>query len=682
MKKKRIKGKGLTIKKKMLLAFAVPVVLIVMLGVVSYYNSRSGMSAAYEKSMSQALISLGDYFEYVFNTINGIGAECTSDDTIKSYLAGENQNDASALRDEISSIKNVLNVKSLKDDYIGNIYLIPKDGKQIISTTGSKDAGFFEELEDAYEELGVEINTYGSWYGYHDLINEKMGLDNSKFGVSVIRYSYSQNAFLVIDVDSSKIKDQLSSFNLEGDSIIGFITNDGKETVYSEAEINTDTVFSGQDFFQKAVESQESQGMEYVKYQGNTYFFIYSKIESANATIAVLVPESVVLKQAVTIRNFSVLCVFFGCILAIVIAFILSNNIGGTVKYLVMQLSKISEGDFTTEIKCKGKDELAVLGNTIQSTISKISSLIQKVADTTSEVTNGATKVKSSSNDMGSISGNIVESMHQITQAIESEAVSAQDCVMDCEKLSDIIVDVNDKVVEIESFAEDTKKMIDSDITSMQELNQQSMKTSEIMQLLIHSIAELEEKSNFIHNFVEVINGIAEQTNLLSLNASIEAARAGEAGRGFGVVAEEIRKLSEESASAAGEIQKAAAEISRKMKNTIQHVDDAGAIVEEQNSTMNTMIAAFNELNEGVRRLHKNINDIGYKMGHMEEARTTTLESITNISASTEETTSVSVSVESVMNKQEESAKLLLQISDDMISRAEELERVVKIFKI
>ncbi len=680
--KKKTKGKGLTIKNKLLFAFVVPIILIILLGGVSYYKSRSGMSAAYEKSTSQALLSLGDYFEYVFNSINSIAGECSSDESVKSYIAGANKDDATALRVEKAEIKNILNIKKLKDKYIANIYIIPKSDKQIISTSGNNDVGFFEELEDAYQEAGVELSTYGSWFGYHDMINEKMKLSNDKFAISAIRYSYSQNAYLVIDVDSSQIKDQLSEFNLEGDSMIGLVTNDGKESVYSRADIKTETVFSGEDFFTRAIENKENQGMEYVKYQGDTYFFIYNKIESANATLALLVPQSVVLKQADSIRNLSIIFVLIGCVLAFVIAILLSNNIGGTVNYLVAQLSKISEGDFTTEIKVKGKDELSILGSSIQNTIYKIRTLIQQVANTSNEVANGAFLVKTSSNDIGSISENIVESMHQITQAIESEAVSAQHCVVDCEKLSDIIVNVNEKVVEIEDFAEDTKKMIDSDINAMHELNDQSMKTSDIMKLLVSSIAELEEKSNFIHNFVEIINGIAEQTNLLSLNASIEAARAGEAGRGFGVVAEEIRKLSEESAIAAGEIQKAAREISGRMKTTIQYVDDAGTIVEEQNSTMNTMIIAFNELNEGVGKLHKNINEIGSKMGYMEEARSATLESITNISASTEETTSVSESVESVMKNQEESVGLLLQISDDMIHRAEELERVVNIFKI
>lgn len=673
--------KGLSLKSKMLMGFAVPVVLIIVLGYVSYFKSRNGMSSAYEESTSQALVSLGSYFDYVFESINGIAADCTTDETIKSYIQNVNKEDATALKSEMSTIKNILNVKKLSDQYISNIYLITKSDKKVIST-GSNTDGFFEELEEYYKEQDIEISTYGSWFGNHNEINDKMNMTDSQFGISVIRTFFSNNAYFVIDIDAAKLRSRLSQFNLQNDSIIGFITADGKETLCDRQGEPVNTILTEEEFYQNALNSSDTSGMEYVKYNGETYFFIHTKVEYADSMIVLLVPQSVVLKQADAIRNVSILCVIVACIMAILIAVMISHNICGTINYLVRQLTKISKGDFTTEISCKGKDELSILGITIHDTLDHIRGLIRKVADTSQEVETGSAQVKTGSARMHDISETIVDSIHQITDAIESEAASAQYCVTDCEKLSNIILDVNGKVVEIGRFAETTKKMIRSDISAMTKLNQQSEQTAEIMNELTTSICELEDKSNFIHSFVDVINGIAEQTNLLSLNASIEAVRAGDFGRGFGVVAEEIRKLSEESAKAVGEIRKAAGDIAARMKTTIDFVEGAQRIVQEQNRTANTIIATFGKLNEGVDALHTNITDINLKMRHMEEARNATLDSITNISASTQETSSVAENVANVMKKQQDSVELLLTIAEDMMKRANELDRAVKIFII
>ncbi len=679
---KQRKENGLTLKSKLLAAFVVPVILMILLATVSYVKSRNGLKKAYEESTSQAVGYLGDYFEYVLKSVGNIAADCTGNETVRSYIAGDNVDDAMVLKEEIVTIRNLFNVKVIANEYISNIYLIPKSDKKIISTSGNNDPGFFDEISEAYEKEGLKISTYGTWCGNHSTIDEKMESDLSPYAISVIRDFYSKNAYLVIDISYSKIIEKFEEFKLHDNSIIGLISKDGKENVYSKEQITTDSVFIGQDFFQQAIDGEEKVGNQYVKYEGKMYFFTYKKIDSTNSVLALLIPQSSILEKATEIRNISIICVVVAIILAMAIAFLLANSFAGRIKYLLIQLEQISEGDFTTQIRCRGKDEVATLGKSIQSTLIKIRELVQQVANTSKEVAIGANRVKDSTNTMEEISANIVESMHQITQAVESESISAQYCVADCEKLSDMIVSTNERIDKIESFAEGSKQMILSDISTMDQLNLQFASTSEIMKILSESITELEIKSSFINNFVNVIDGLSQQTNLLSLNASIEAARAGEFGRGFGVVAEEIRKLSEESAKAAGEIRRAANEISERMKSTIHHVDQADHIVEEQNQAMTTIINAFNQLNDGVSNLHNNINEISSRMDSMEDARNATLESITNISASTEETSSVSESVEAALSQQEESLEMLLKVSKDMTSKANELEKAVGMFKI
>lgn len=216
----------------------------------------------------------------------------------------------------------------------------------------------------------------------------------------------------------------------------------------------------------------------------------------------------------------------------------------------------------------------------------------------------------------------------------------------------------------------------------MEELSRQSEATNNITKYVVDNITALEAKSYSIDRIIKVINEIADQTNLLALNASIEAARAGETGRGFSVVADEIRKLAEQSVQAANEIREVIEEITKQTSETVITAREAENIVEKQNHIVDNTIQSFHNMNSGVEKLISSLTVISQNMKNMDSARTGTLNAVESISAIAEETLATSDMVEDTVNTQNTSVKALEDASKVLGENAKELNEAINLFRV
>ena len=186
----------------------------------------------------------------------------------------------------------------------------------------------------------------------------------------------------------------------------------------------------------------------------------------------------------------------------------------------------------------------------------------------------------------------------------------------------------------------------------MDELNRKSETTVSITKTLVENINNVQERSSAIEGFIDTINSIAKQTNLLSLNASIEAARAGENGRGFMVVAEQIRKLADESMQAGRNIKKIVESILATTEKTTESAREAETIVFEQAGALQETIEVFGEINECVETLVNGLKDIADNMQLMSGEKEQVQDSISHISIVTEQAAVVTEEITSTLDKQ------------------------------
>jgi methyl-accepting chemotaxis protein len=282
---------------------------------------------------------------------------------------------------------------------------------------------------------------------------------------------------------------------------------------------------------------------------------------------------------------------------------------------------------------------------------------------------------KDTSDDIKTAAGRIEEG----TGRLDSNSAN---CLKRMDDLSGIITEVTGNTEEITEFTKETERTIEEGIASVKVLTESSEATSHITEDVIAAIKELEIKLEAVHEVVKTINGIAKRTNLLSLNAGIEAARAGEAGRGFTVVAEEIRTLSTQCMESAGRISEIVDDVASKTGDVVSTAGKAEDIVASQAEVVEKTKESFNTISKQVSRFIESLDTICENAKQMDGARAETLTSIEGISEISGETVSCAGEVNEAAEKQEAAIDNLEAASRQLKSKSEELINILGSFQI
>jgi methyl-accepting chemotaxis protein len=222
--------------------------------------------------------------------------------------------------------------------------------------------------------------------------------------------------------------------------------------------------------------------------------------------------------------------------------------------------------------------------------------------------------------------------------------------------------------------------VVNDGIDVVDQLNISTKENIKITNATIKDIEELESESKAITDIITVLNDIAGQTNLLSLNASIEAARAGDAGRGFSVVADEIRKLSDKSVIAAAEIEGIIDRIVKKTQSTVKTVNQAETISKLTDTKLMNVVQLFNNINIHVDDLTTKMQKITAGIDDIDKTKNDTLNAIESISAVAEETSAASEEVDATARQQLEAVTKLNEAAKFLNNDALDLKSTIQLF--
>ncbi len=678
-KEKKVR-RTLSIRVRILLCFMIPVALIVVLGVISYRKSAANLTEAYEVAAVQSVSAVGDYLSFGMESVSATVSECLTYKPILDYakMISYKKGDGE-YGNARADIKKYLTMKQAVNRFIGSITLIPSAGFDVISTNAILETdGFFAELskDDSFNFKSLD----GEWIREHSDMDAKLGNAQDPYLCSFYRKFPSARSALFVDINYDAVSETMNGLDYGEGSILALLLPDGSEEYYSETAADAGFM-TGVCEKTGILESEESTGFTYYTKDGIKYLFAYCRTESGY-TLCALVPEDNIIGEVNSLGILTVVLVAVGAVLAVAAGILLSTNIGRNIKKLTTKLDRVAEGDFTVEFGEESTDEFGKLTGNVKGTIGNIRELINHVAEVTHQVEESSGNVIEKSANLKELAHRVSESTTHVSDNVETEAMSAQKCVEEMDVLSHKIERASENIIGIRDFAVETSDAISRNIKSMNELVEKSDSSSEIMGSLLGEIESLEKQAAAVNEFIEVIGGIASQTNLLSLNASIEASRAGESGRGFSVVAEEIRKLADQTSQAANEIKKCAAGINEQAGITAGNVRRADEIVRSQNDIsvglIDNLTATKNEINDLMNR----INDINTDMKDMSDTRAVTIDSISNISASTEETFSLTSLVNQVIESHDVSSGELEDVSRELQEKALALKEAVGKFKI
>ena len=280
--------------------------------------------------------------------------------------------------------------------------------------------------------------------------------------------------------------------------------------------------------------------------------------------------------------------------------------------------------DLTQRVAVTGRDEVSDMAVAFNA-------LMESLQETLNRVMAGAQEVSSAATQMASAST-------QITQCSRAQSESAASTAAAVEQVTVSINQVADNTRETRSVSEQACVLSTEGEKSARAAAEQMLDTAQSVGHSMQLIEQLSQRSNDISGIVKVIRDIAEQTNLLALNAAIEAARAGEQGRGFAVVADEVRKLAERTASSTSEISSMIEAIQSEVGRAVQNLKSNNEQVAQGKSLAEEVAATLARINEGARVTMERINDISSAASEQGTASNDIARNVEKIAQMTEET--------------------------------------------
>lgn len=679
----KLAGAKIKIRGQLLLGFLFPVLLMAVLGIVSFKKSENAIVVNYERSSSDTINAVKDYLNLGLVMIEDKSFNLLNNANLTSYYSS-NQGSISSMVQYFTGLKQDTIVVKASNPFIYAIHILGNTGN-CHSTVGAPPKDLYSKYIESDEGKKITGTTKrAEWVGQHDFLDESLSVNNTKYNrdayaISIIRKFTENNGYLIMDVSREEVMKSLSSINLGEGSIVSLITGDGRETVVGSE--NPD-VFVSLPYFKSSISGADPKGKSYEDFQGKDYLYIYNKVGETGAVICALIPKATILQQANDIKNLILIFVIIACISAVLIGLIISGSIGGAINKLKDSISKVAQGDLTTKFETKRKDEFQTLSGSLMNMIGNMRNLINGVSEVGTKVSESSMTLSSTSRNMLEETKGISLTIEEIGKGVAQQAADTEHCVQQMSNLSDKINLLYESTSEIEHISGKTKDTVGEGIVIIDELNIKSKETTDMTLVIIREIEALEKQIRIITGFVNVINSIASQTNLLSLNASIEAARAGDAGRGFAVVANEIRTLAESSGEAAKNIQDVVSDIQQKFKSMVDSARKAEDNVDLQTTALDKAIQVFESINQHVGKLINTLNSVTSGIQGIEVAKEDTLNAICNISAVSQQTAGSVDTVSRTAANQIDSVEDFNQSINALAEDATELEKEIKVFKI
>lgn len=352
--------------------------------------------------------------------------------------------------------------------------------------------------------------------------------------------------------------------------------------------------------------------------------------------------------------KWSSLALGVGVVIALCLGYLISRRIQSRLNELVLAAGKIAQGDLRAEPPRSSRDEIGKLVDSVGS------------MQTSLRVALGET-LKSAGNISQATDG-LNDTAQRINQASEVQSAAASAISANVEELVVSINHISDNTQDAAKIAHTSDEQAEAGHAALTELIQQIGQVAEVVRLASSQMNQLKGDSEKISHIIAVIREIADQTNLLALNAAIEAARAGEAGRGFAVVADEVRKLAERTAHSTGEISQMVGAIQLSTTQVVTGVSEGVGLVD--NSV--ALAKQAGDAIAGMRALSQRVTQI------IQELNTTMREQ----SAASND---VAVKIEQISNQAEQTSQIAnetLEAAHSMHATAESMQNVVSRFQI
>lgn len=479
----------------------------------------------------------------------------------------------------------------------------------------------------------------------------------------------------IVDLLGEKTGDTITIF--QGDTRVATnVMKNGERAVGTQAssEVIAAVLKKGKRFYGQADVAGSSYQTAYMPLKdqnGNIIGMLYT---GANQSILTSLTQSLFTQFAIVL----VIVIMVSVILVLVF----TRKINKRLNALKSAFESAGNGDMTIEVSDKTGDELSELSVYYNKMRMKLNDTIQTVQQSALQLASASQQLSAGAEETNQASEKITEAVQQIANGaqdqitrIENSESSLKQASADIRDISANTAAIADKGQLAQSKADIGQKEIANVQAQMDAIHQSIQKSGEI-------IHQLDGRSKQIEQILSVITQIADQTNLLALNAAIEAARAGEQGKGFAVVADEVRKLAEESQQSAGQISKLIIEIQKDMNRSARSVEHVKTEAAEGVTMIQRTRDAFKEIAAATGEISAEISDLSASVTNISASAHQINDSFAANTADIKESTKNTRQAAALTEEQFAAIEEITAASETLSQLAEELTGIISQFKM
>ncbi|KMN08561.1 chemotaxis protein [Pseudomonas helleri] len=481
--------------------------------------------------------------------------------TIQTWLGGrillvENLAQSLAINPEPAQAASLLEQKALTSTFMAD-YFGDNQGAFTIRPDSKMPDGFDPRTRPWYKDA-VNSASASLTEPYIDAVTGQMIISIG----SAVKKSGQTLGVAGADLSLQTITDTINALNFNGLGYAFLISGDGKVLVHPDKTLVTQYL---KDIYPQDTPPISSAFSE-IQANGKTRIVTFTPVKglgNVNWSIGLSVDKEKAFAALNTFRTSAVIATVIAVISIIALLGLLIRLLLQPLHVMTRAMQNIAEGegDLTRRLDVNSNDEFGTLGSAFNDFVERIHTSMREVSSATAQVNEVALRVVSASNSSMLNSDEQASRTNSVAAAINELGAAAQEIARNAAQASQQASDAR-------GLATEGQQVVERSISSMQQLSQMLGTSS-------GHIESLNGKTVNIGQILEVITSISQQTNLLALNAAIEAARAGEAGRGFAVVADEVRNLAHRTQESAQQVQAMIEELQVSARASVSTMDES-----------------------------------------------------------------------------------------------------------